>query len=287
MGKAYRIKDWNRTYECSDAKRTAPGRPLSWVAIPTKHDGKGFRRLWKLPDSPEVFSGFILMVQLAGKTPIRGLLADHDGAMDAETMSDKTGAPVTIFEKALKSLLGGNIGWIECVDLGGIPEYQKILSESAPTGQDDTGQDIPPASAGGAGSEGGNTANGKASSPRHRKAPTPGHSDLIEHFTASWREKYGTKYEFLPKDAKALNSVLRTTADLGRARQVVDRYLASTDPFLGRQRHPATLLLNQLNRFTSDGEAASSDDRYSPGFVPKKWAEGELESLIGEAGGAS
>src|SRR4051794_17734041 len=111
----YAVRDWKAHYEVSDAKRTAEGKPLSWVAVKTKHDGKGFRRLMKLADGLAVFGAFILVVEIAAKMPRRGVMYDIDGPLTPEDMEAKTGAPAAGFGRALELLSDPEVGinWIE------------------------------------------------------------------------------------------------------------------------------------------------------------------------------
>ena len=108
----YRIKNWNMHYEKAQTRRCSKA---SWVAIPNKHDGKGFRRVAKHERSVELFTAWILIVEVASKMPERGLLVDEDGPLDAEDLADKTGFPAEIFHLAFTVLTEPKIGWIERV----------------------------------------------------------------------------------------------------------------------------------------------------------------------------
>lgn len=88
---------------------------LGWVAIPNRHDGKGFRRIARQPKATDIFTAWILILQVASKQDTRGLLVDGDGPLAAEDLADKTGYPEEIFEKAFKVLSEPKIGWLEKV----------------------------------------------------------------------------------------------------------------------------------------------------------------------------
>lgn len=123
----YRIKDWEQHFEVSQSKNIKSA--LNWVAIPTKHDGKSFRRLLRSSDptadsSPAradsiyptaLYGAWILIVQVAAKCPNRGTLADSTGPLDAEDLALKTDAPQELFENAFKVLCSERIGWLEVV----------------------------------------------------------------------------------------------------------------------------------------------------------------------------
>lgn len=108
----YRIKNWDMYFEKAQTRKL---NKASWVAIPNKHDGRGYRRVAKHERSVELFTAWILILQVASKMPERGLLVDEDGPLDAEDMADKTGFPAKIFNLAFTALTEPKISWIEAV----------------------------------------------------------------------------------------------------------------------------------------------------------------------------
>jgi hypothetical protein len=152
----FRVRDWHRVYEKSDAQRTKPDpdghdKPLPWVAIPTKHDGAGYKRLMRESarekprwDSMRIHSAFILIVQVAAKMPERGLLRAHDGQpIGPAEMSDKTDGCASVFSESFEVLSNPEFGikWIEVSE--DTSEYPRIesLTRQDKTLQDTTGQD--------------------------------------------------------------------------------------------------------------------------------------------------
>jgi hypothetical protein len=109
---AFRIKNWNDYFEKSQGRRCAK---MTWVAIPNKHDGKGFRRIAKHDSATELFAAWILIIEVASKMPTRGLLVDEDGPLTPEDLGDMTGFPESIFHLAFTVLTQPAIGWIERV----------------------------------------------------------------------------------------------------------------------------------------------------------------------------
>ncbi len=105
----YRIKDWERHFENSNSKRVIR---MEWVPIKNKHDGKGYRRLMAHPKAAEIFGAWTILVQVASKSDVRGVLADEDGSLDASDISDATGFPVKSILLALEVLSDKRIGWI-------------------------------------------------------------------------------------------------------------------------------------------------------------------------------
>lgn len=136
MAVVYSIRDWERHFEVSQSRKV--DGPLSWVATPTKHDGKSFRRIMRREDAGDIFAAWILLVELAAKMPRRGVLADDDGPLDAECLHDKTGFSAAKFRTALKVLSSNEIGWVLVADW---ERAGSVLPPQYRTVQDSTGQD--------------------------------------------------------------------------------------------------------------------------------------------------
>lgn len=115
---AWKIIDWNGHYENS---RSRTIKDSSWVAVPNKHDGKGFAKIAKHPQRCELFSVWVLVVQLASKMPERGLLVDSDGDLTFLDMELKTRFPKKLFEFALP-WLEKETGWI--INTETVEKYQ-------------------------------------------------------------------------------------------------------------------------------------------------------------------
>jgi hypothetical protein len=109
MKPTYRIKDWDDHFETAESRKLKSTR---WVPMPTKHDGKGYRRITQHNEAVAIFCAWNLIVQVASKMPTRGVLADSDGPLDADDLSAKTGFPSAIFATALPFLSSESIGWM-------------------------------------------------------------------------------------------------------------------------------------------------------------------------------
>lgn len=107
MNPTYSIRDWGRHFETYETKRLVYMR---WVPVPNKHDGKGFRKIAFMKNATEIYCAWQLMLQLASKCPVRGVLADSDGPMTSGDMQIKTGFPASIFELAFLPLIQN--GWL-------------------------------------------------------------------------------------------------------------------------------------------------------------------------------
>ena len=102
---AYRIRDWVRFYETHETRKLVN---LKWVPIPNRHDGAGFRRLAERKDCCELFSAWVLLLEIASKAECRG-----DLPALPEDAGYKTGFPARIFYRAYEVLSKPEIGWIE------------------------------------------------------------------------------------------------------------------------------------------------------------------------------
>lgn len=123
----YEIVEWDATYECSQSRKEQRNR---WVAIPNKHDGRGFNRIALHKKSVELFAAWILIVQVASKMPVRGVLSDKDGPLTAEDIALKTRFPSHIFELALSYLILPEIGWMRVSN----PTGSALVAHSEHTG---------------------------------------------------------------------------------------------------------------------------------------------------------
>lgn len=117
------------------AGQNGRSRTMPWVAIPTKHDGKGFARLSQLDPDGSVYGIWILIVAVAAKCEPRGALMDEDGPFDAIDIAAKIRRDVAAVEKAIKVLTDNKIRWLI------YDSASNLLATCSPTGQDRTGQD--------------------------------------------------------------------------------------------------------------------------------------------------
>lgn len=130
----YVIRDWELHYEKAQSRQV--GR-VSWVSLPVKHDGLGFRRLMTRPDGIGMYGAWVLIVQVAAKCTVRGRLADEKGRpLSAGDLSLKTGAPSSVFEEALNLFSSEEIGWLDASNW----ERADSVPIVSLTGQDSTGQ---------------------------------------------------------------------------------------------------------------------------------------------------
>lgn len=107
----YSIVDWNKHFENS---RSRAYEHLHWIPIPNRHDGGGFSALACQPDASDLLAGWILIVQVASKMPVRGVLADKNGPLTADDLSVRTRFKAKIFTRCFEFLTNPKVRWLLC-----------------------------------------------------------------------------------------------------------------------------------------------------------------------------
>lgn len=113
--KPLEIADWESNFEIAQSRRRA-GR-LSWVAMPTRHDSRGYRKLIRHESGNGVqfFACWCVLVQVSARCSVRGILADDRGnALSFEDFEAMTDIPAELFKDAIPVLC--SIGWVICPD---------------------------------------------------------------------------------------------------------------------------------------------------------------------------
>lgn len=123
----YSVANWGTHYE-NNRSRTV--KELAWVPIPNKHDGERYSRLMLRPDAAQIFSAWILILQVASRCQPRGTLLRSGGTPhDSESLSIKTRAPREWFDLALPVLVEMN--WLSLL----ASHCQDAVSQPSPTRQ--------------------------------------------------------------------------------------------------------------------------------------------------------
>ncbi len=108
----YRIKDWNVIYEKAQTRKCDG---MKWVAVPNKHDGSGYATVAAHERNCELFTAWILILEVASKMPTRGLLVKDGKPLTARDLAKRTRFPEEIFHLAFTVLVDPEIGWLERV----------------------------------------------------------------------------------------------------------------------------------------------------------------------------
>lgn len=140
----YRIVNWDETFENAGSRKV---RRLSWVSIPNRHDSAGYRRLMDEPDGTALYGGWCLMVEVASKMPVRGVLHNGRRALTASDLAARTGGDEQVFSRLFELLVQEDVCWLE--NAGSVlperpdvlPERRDMLGHSGATRHDTTRQD--------------------------------------------------------------------------------------------------------------------------------------------------
>jgi len=124
----YSIADWDTCFEVAQNRRVVG--PLSWVAIPTKHDGLVFRKLMDQNPTGSIYAAWQLIVQVAAKCPIRGTLSDGKKPLTAKDLELKTGFNEKHFQSAFDLLSGDDMAWLLCSEY---TPSQSVLGDNSET----------------------------------------------------------------------------------------------------------------------------------------------------------
>jgi hypothetical protein len=112
-GIAWVVRRWIEHFETPESlKRKRCG---SWVAMPNKQDGRGYKRIMDEPDGRNIYGTWCAVVQMASKMPVRGLLADLDGPLSPEDIATKVLATTEEVERMIAIVSEPRIDWIEQV----------------------------------------------------------------------------------------------------------------------------------------------------------------------------
>lgn len=109
----YRVHNWEKHFECAPTRKIVGS--LKWLPLPVRHDGASFRRLMRRDDGVSVFGCWILILQVAAKCRVRGVLSGDHGAIDSDEMELITDVPAAVFSNAFTVLSSTEIGWLEVV----------------------------------------------------------------------------------------------------------------------------------------------------------------------------
>lgn len=107
----YKVKNWNDLYENAQSRKV---KDLAWVPVPTRHDGERYTELMLHKNAAEIFTAWILILQVAARSQCRGSLMRNDGSEHTpSTLAIKTRGKKEWFELAIPLLM--QLSWLEQV----------------------------------------------------------------------------------------------------------------------------------------------------------------------------
>jgi len=95
----YSVTGWDRHFENSRSRNV---QDLAWVPVPNRFDGEKYSLLMQHKQAAQLFSAWILILEVASRCNPRGTLKRSDGTPhDPASLALKTRAPAAWFELAL------------------------------------------------------------------------------------------------------------------------------------------------------------------------------------------
>ena len=121
-----RIRNWEKHFETNESRKL---KRLLWVKIPNQQDSLAFRLVAAHKRGSDIFTAWILMIQVASKSPKRGDLPESP-----DELGIITGFPAEIFKLAFEFLKTPKIQWIEQYPeaLGDIPDLLGKYPDTPP-----------------------------------------------------------------------------------------------------------------------------------------------------------
>lgn len=114
MSRLYRIRNWNDLFENNRSREL---KKVNWVVVPNKHDGETYATIMRHEKAAEIFSAWVIMLQIASKCTPRGTLIKGDGTPHIpQSLAVKSQAPAGWFELCI-SYLETNTDWLEWDEL--------------------------------------------------------------------------------------------------------------------------------------------------------------------------
>lgn len=115
--KAFSIVGWDDLYETAETKKL---KNLSWVPTPNSHNSLGFCELLSHPNGMAHYGAWNLILQVASKCPVRGLLVSgRNKVHDARSIALITRGSERMIQEAIPRLV--EIGWLAELELGESP----------------------------------------------------------------------------------------------------------------------------------------------------------------------
>ena len=105
----YAIKDWEAVYETASTRKL---KHLHWVPVPNKQDGRAYCYIMAEADGLAILGAWLVLLEVASKMPVRGVLADSKGPLTVRDIAVKSRASMAGIQRALEVLSSPEIGWI-------------------------------------------------------------------------------------------------------------------------------------------------------------------------------
>lgn len=121
----YAVAHWGIEYENNVTRKL---KFLKWIPTPVNHDGLGYRVVISGKDGERILAAWYLILQVAARSPVRGVLASETMPYEPRHLAIMTGAKSATFTEALRVLSEPEIGWLIRVTW---PLFEKDIKRNA------------------------------------------------------------------------------------------------------------------------------------------------------------
>lgn len=126
----YAIADWDTVYETASTRKL---KHLHWVPVPNKQDGRAYCCIMAEADGLAILGAWLVLLEVASKMPIRGVLADSRGPLSVRDIAVKSRASMAGIQRALDVLSSPEIGWITAQSQNfDMADFPPVLADPTP-----------------------------------------------------------------------------------------------------------------------------------------------------------
>lgn len=105
----YVITDWEAVFVRGDLRKTVQ---WSWIGLPLMLDTAPYKRMVARPRGPELCWCYVACCMVAARMPIKGVLADERGPLDAVDLASLTGLEYGLVELFLEVAQEERVQWL-------------------------------------------------------------------------------------------------------------------------------------------------------------------------------
>lgn len=250
----YQIVAWDRHYENS---RSRDVDQCSFVCVPNKQHGMGFKYIMAEPDGPSIYGIWNLILGLCSQQRLhydpnkppdangkKVILFPRDGWLTVNGLAD--GAPLNAkdlaikwtrhpdeIQRALDVLCSDNIMWLRHLETT-VVKLPSSCRQATLNGRNEEKR----------------RKEGKKEIPAAVAAEASEHKSFVSLFVSLWQASHPrAKYQFqAAKDASAVGRIRKAVSnDLPTFKRIVSAFLADSDRFLVSNGHTLAIMSTRLN----------------------------------------
>jgi hypothetical protein len=254
---AYHVKQWDDRHETHESRKLVR---LPWVAVPTKHDGLGYRNTVRQKNCNGLLAAWKLILEVAAKgdRAQRGWLVRAGKPLSAIDLATMTGLTEDTFQAALAFFVEPPSDWLELADYAAVAPSPGSASRGSPG--------VPAESAAVAPSPG-SASRGSPGVPAESAAvaPSPGSASRgspgVPAESAAVAPSPGSASRPSPAMAPVHNSTVQDSTEVQNRRE---RSVPGGSEFgaqVQASRTRAGVLLSQIRELERQGEELTPEER--------------------------